>query len=135
MAVRPGILLAAALALAGCSADGLGLSRSEPAAARTAPTPQTAATTPRPAEPVRPRADMDALLNAVGPKVDGYLGTPQLVRREGAGEMRLYRSDTCVVHVFLFPRAGQLTAAHVEARAQNRRLSAEQADSCIASFS
>lgn len=134
MTLRRSLVAAAALALAGCSLDGFG--QPEARTGQTSPPPRTEApAAQQPAAATRPRADLQALLNADEARVDGYLGRPQMVRSEGAGEMRMYRSNACVVHVFLFPRAGRLTAAHVEARAGNRRLSPDQADTCIASFS
>ncbi|MBO6783155.1 MAG: hypothetical protein JJ899_07780 [Alphaproteobacteria bacterium] len=128
MAGRRILLLALAAALAGCSAGGAGPQDNRSTSARAATPAQSTA-------PARPRADLQDLLDADEARVDGYLGRPRIVRNEGAGEMRMYRSEACVVHVFLFPRAGRLTAAHVEARAGNRRLDPDQTDACIASFS
>jgi hypothetical protein len=75
------------------------------------------------------------LMGADTVKVDGILGPPDTVRQEGAGEMRIYRNSSCVVHVFLFPRADQLYTTHVEARANATRLDARKAGACISSFS
>lgn len=96
-------------------------------------TPPARAATTRSAAPRRTYSVAD-LMGADTTKVDGILGPPDIVRREGAGEMRIYRNTGCVVHVFLFPRAGQLSATHVEARANAARLDDRQAGACISSF-
>ncbi len=131
--MRGFLVLMAAAALTACSLDGFGGTDNANTPARQEARPQ--ATAPAPAARARPRADLEDILGAESVRVDGYLGRPRIVRREGAGELRLYRSSACVVHVFMYPRAGRLTAAHVEARAENRRLSGNRADACIGSFS
>lgn len=66
--------------------------------------------------------------------IDQLLGAPDIVRREGEGELRLYRSSTCVLHVFLYPRAGTTEATHIEARIDRTRLGSAQTNRCVASF-
>jgi len=134
---RPVALILATLLLAGCSLaqspSAPGTSRSNDSGATAAIRPQPAATTqPRRAAP---RATLADLMGAEPARIDNFLGLPEIVRREGTGELRLYRSETCVVHVFLYPRSGVLTAAHIEARSETARLDANQTESCIASFS
>lgn len=128
--------MAAILVLAGCS-----LATSTPTAAPSRADPAAGASTrgtqANPAPPPRttPRATLSDLMGAVPDRIDGFLGQPEIVRREGAGELRLYRSAACVVHVFLYPRNGTLSASHIEARSAAERLDAAGTDSCIASFS
>jgi len=121
----------AVLALAACSGlPGAGSGGS----GQTEATPPPRATALRAERPRRIWTVAD-LMGADTVKVDGILGPPDIVRQEGAGEMRIYRNTSCVVHVFLFPRADQLYATHVEARANATRLDARQAGACISSFS
>jgi len=68
-------------------------------------------------------------------RIDQLLGAPDIVRQEGQGALRLYRSPICVLHVFLYPRAGATQATHIEARIARTKLDAEQIDPCVASFS
>jgi len=121
----------AALALVACSGPPSGGSGgSEQTEAP--PPPRTNALR---AEQLRRTWTVADLIGADTVKVDGILGPPDIVRQEGAGEMRIYRSKSCVVHVFMFPRADQLYTTHVEARANAKRLDARRAGTCISSFS
>lgn len=124
-------------ALAGCTA---GQSGSGPAAPTASPATDTStavarATAPARTAPSRPRADLTDLIGADAARIDRFLGTPEIVRQEGPGEMRLYRSPSCVLHVFLYPRDGRKTASHIEARRESARLEERQLNSCVASFS
>lgn len=78
---------------------------------------------------------MADLLGATPARLDTYLGLPEIARREGPGELRLYRSASCVLHIFLYPRNGVIEAAHIEARSDRERLDARASERCIASFS
>ncbi len=121
----------AVLALAACS----GLPRSGSGGSeQTEATPPPHAAAPKAERPRRTWTVAD-LMGADTVQVDNILGPPDIVRQEGAGEMRIYRNSSCVVHVFLFPRADQLYTTHVEARANATRLDARNAGACISSFS
>ena len=134
---RRGLLIVAGFALTACSLV-------QPTPAK--PPPQPAATTqqtriapaqPRAAPPARraPKASPADLLGSDAARIDTLLGAPEIVRREGPGELRLYRSTTCVLHVFLYPGDGAIRATHIEARTGTVRLAASETDSCVASFS
>lgn len=134
MAQRIGALVLAALFLTGCS-----LAQPEPTQTSSRGDGVTVAdTTQQRAAPPRrtaPRASLSDLIGTTPERIDGFLGTPELVRREGAGELRLYRSESCVLHVFLYPRNGTPVATHIEARTETARLDPSQTDRCIAGFS
>ncbi|MFB0921984.1 MAG: hypothetical protein QMB76_00725 [Alphaproteobacteria bacterium] len=134
---RRGLLIVAGFALTACSLV-------QPTPAK--PPPQPAATTqqtriapaqPRAAPPARraPKASLADLLGSDAARIDTLLGAPEIVRREGPGELRLYRSTTCVLHVFLYPWDGAIRATHIEARTATVRLAAGETNSCVASFS
>ena len=134
---RRGLLIVAGFALTACSLV-------QPTPAK--PPPQPAATTqqtriapaqPRAAPPARraPKASPADLLGSDAARIDTLLGAPEIVRREGPGELRLYRSTTCVLHVFLYPGNGAIRATHIEARTATVRLAAGETNSCVASFS
>lgn len=134
MAQRIGAFVLAALFLTGCS-----LAQPEPTQTSSRGDGVTVAgTTQQRAAPPRrtaPRASLSDLIGTTPERIDGFLGTPELVRREGAGELRLYRSESCVLHVFLYPRNGTPVATHIEARTETARLDPSQTDRCIAGFS
>ena len=136
---RPAPILTAVTmtVLAGCAA---GQSGSGPAAQTTSPATENStavarATAPARTTPSRPRAELTDLIGADAARIDRFLGTPEIVRQEGPAEMRLYRSRSCVLHVFLYPRDGRKTASHIEARRESTRLDDRQLNSCVASFS
>lgn len=133
--VRTAIAAASLLLLAACSGlPGQSGSSGSDVSGHTQATPPSRATAVPNARPQRTWTVAD-LMDADTTKVDGIMGPPDIVRREGAGEMRIYRNSSCVVHVFLFPRADQLYTTHVEARANAARLDERQAGACISSFS
>jgi hypothetical protein len=136
MAQRIGAVILVALFLAGCSLvqpePTQPSSRSNAATGAGAVPQRTAAPPPR---RTAPRATLSDLIGTAPDRIDRLLGTPELVRREGAGELRLYRSKSCVLHVFLYPRNGTPVATHIEARTETARLDSPQTDRCIASFS
>lgn len=74
-------------------------------------------------------------MGADAPGIERFLGTPEIIRQEGPAELRLYRSRTCVLHVFLYPRDGRVTATHIEGRTETARLDDRQLNRCVASFS
>lgn len=132
MRARFAILALATLSLAACAASG------ERARSTSTQDPSTQAASDRGARASAPQRRTYAvadLMDADTTKVDVILGPPDIVRQEGAGEMRIYRNSACVVHVFLYPRAGRLSAVHVEARSDATRLNERDAGSCISSFS
>lgn len=128
MAQRMGAFLLAALFLTGCSGV-------QPEPTQTSPRSNAATTAAAPPQRTAPRATLSDLIGTTPDRIDSFLGTPELVRREGAGELRLYRSESCVLHVFLYRRNGSPVATHIEARGETSRLDMPQTDRCIASFS
>lgn len=132
---RSGTLIFSLALLTGCSLmqnDRTQAPASTGASATTARVQPTASTQPRRSAP---RATMADLMGAAPARLDNYLGSPEITRREGSGELRLYRSATCVLHVFLYPQNRIVQAAHIEARNDTARLDARATERCIASFS
>lgn len=135
MSLRGGLTLVAVLALAAC-----GGARSpappQPQTAATPPPARTVAPVARPASPAAqpavPKPVLADLLGRSATQIDGLLGAPDLVRTEGAGEVRIYRNAACVLHVFVYPRGGTRQATHAEARTTAGRLDGTQADECLA---
>ncbi len=130
---RSGPLILAIVLLTGCS-----LVQNERSQAPARTESPTATARLQPTTPTRrpaPRATMADLLGADPARIDSYLGAPEIVRREGAGELRLYRSNNCVLHIFLYPRNGTIGATHVEARNDTAQLDPSATERCITSFS
>ena len=80
-----------------------------------------------PAPAPSPPADPKTLLGLAPEAVDKLLGQPELVRRDGPAEVRLYRDtkQTCTFHVFLYKngQAGQQSSVeYFEARNDEGRL-------------
>lgn len=131
------LMAAATMLLAGCSIGSPGsgtTSQTDTSAAGNTPALARAAAPTRTA-PARPRARLADLMGADAERIDRFLGTPEIVRQEGPAELRLYRSSSCVVHVFLYPRDGGVAATHIEGRDDAVRLTDRQLESCVASFS
>lgn len=133
MRLRGAIALAAMLGLAACAQSG-----APPAPERqVANAPPPARATPPPvrrATPPAPDLTLRELLGREPAQIDARIGAPDLVRREGDGELRIYRSPDCVLHVFAYPRDGARQATHIEARAAGGRLADAEADACVAGF-
>jgi hypothetical protein len=131
------LFLAAALALGACAqardsgtAAPAGASAPPPAPAQAART-QPARTAP---EPPAPRLGIADILGIDAGRLDSLLGAPELVRRDGSGEVRLYRAPDCVLHVFVYPRDGGARATHIEARGSNGRMDTAATEACVARF-
>lgn len=62
-------------------------------------------------------------------RVDGLLGPPDQLRREPPAEVWQYRTETCILDLFLYEEAGDLRVIHVEARDRNTDL--VDAESCL----
>lgn len=77
---------------------------------------------------------MADLIGRAPAQIDARIGAPDLVRREGDGEVRIYRNAACVLHVFAYPRDGVSQATHIEARTQSGRITGDDIDDCLARF-
>ncbi len=66
------------------------------------------------AAPFAPPQEPGALVGHSGREVAGWLGEPQLKRRDPPAEMWQYRTQACVVDFFLYGDA--LAVSHVEMR-------------------
>lgn len=70
--------------------------------------------------PFAPPADPKALIGHSGREVEGWLGEPQLKRRDPPAEMWQYRAPACVVDFFLYgdkaPNDSAISVSHVEIR-------------------
>jgi hypothetical protein len=79
------------------------------------------------------------LIGLASDAVDKLLGKPDLVRRDGPAEVRLYRDleETCTFHVFLYARnaGGQSNAVeYFEARNIQGRLEGAEITKCYAAL-
>ena len=80
------------------------------------------AITPMRARPAKKPAfvanlDPNALIGLARADVAALLGPPKLLRRDPPAEMWQYRSDACVLHVFMYvSRGGHYLVRHVEVR-------------------
>lgn len=141
MLLRLKLFVASSLILAGCSLAQTETQVSNPTQT-TLPTlsPTTAIARAQPAPTTIPRraapkATLADLMGSNAGHIDKLLGMPDIVRREGQGELRMYRNAVCVLHVFLYPNAGTVQATHIEARTAKTQLDSAQTDRCLASFS
>jgi hypothetical protein len=76
-----------------------------------------------PAPPPKPRLDvreLPALQNISEHELVSRLGTPDFMRKESTAEIWQYRSDTCVLDVFLYPEDGALKVMHAATRDRAR---------------
>ena len=62
--------------------------------------------------PFAPPEEPGALIGHSGREVAGWLGEPQLKRRDPPAQMWQYRTPACVVDFFLYGAAGADDAAH-----------------------
>lgn len=129
-------VLAAMLALSACAGA---LTPSERQTTTTAPAARPAPVASRPAPRAQPappavKPRISDLLGRETALIDAQIGGPDLVRREGDGEIRIYRTAACVLHVFAYPRNGVRQATHIEARTAAGQIIGAAADDCLASF-
>lgn len=102
---------------------------------------------PQPGAPVRngvratpvPPPTPNILIGLASDAVDKLLGKPELVRRDGPAEVRLYRDveATCTFHVFLYAKgaAGPSGAVeYFEARNSQGRLEGAEITECYAAL-
>ncbi len=160
MKARHVIVIGAAFFLTACAAGQNGRSSVDPAAAvppdATPPdtTAAASATTtesapvredvqegvrPAPAPDSGPPPSPETLLGLAPSAVDELLGEPELVRRDGPAEVRLYRDAerTCTFHVFLYAptQAGQdHKVEYFEARGAEGRLGEAESAECFRAF-
>jgi len=101
-----------------------------PPAQSTPPAVREVTRTPEPAPIVVP----PTLLGLAPADLDSFLGAPNLVRRDGPAEIRLYgdASSFCTLHVFLYENsAGGRTVDYFEARQNSRRLTDDDVNGCL----
>lgn len=70
------------------------------------PPPPEPAPAPEPPPPPPP-PDPDVLIGLEAPALEARLGKPELKRREGRAQVWRYDGTDCVLHVFLYARAGR----------------------------
>jgi len=130
---RGAFALATLLALTACA----GARAPGPAERQTAPPQARTVTAPAnrisPA-PSAPKLRISDLVGRTPAQIDTLIGIPDLVRREGDGEVRIHRSNACVLHVFAYPRGGVPQATHIEARTPNGQIVGDAAEECLAGF-
>ena len=51
-----------------------------------------------------------------GDRLDGQLGRPDLIRRDGPAEVRQFQGGACTLDLFLYPQDGTMAVKHVELR-------------------
>ncbi len=108
------LLLAAMTALAACATPGTTTGESSNPAAvvskKTAAIPEPdSAIAPDPPKP-------DELIGLVAEQVAGRIGRPHHVWHEPPAAVWQYAERGCVLHVFLYPDAGDMRVRHVELR-------------------
>ena len=96
--LMPGLGLVAVLLSAGCAAPG------------PAPAP------PPEVQPIGFTPTEQNLLGANPSKLEQWLGKPGLVRQDDPAEVWQYRSQSCVLDVYLYPGQNGMAVAHAEAR-------------------
>lgn len=113
-------LLAAMTALAACGTPGM--SGGESSSLEAAVSKDTAgidpmAATPDPDAAIEPDPPKpDELIGMVAEQVAGRIGRPDHVWRESPAAVWQYADRGCVLHVFLYPDAGDMRVRHVELR-------------------
>ncbi len=143
MIFRSAFMLAALLALSAC-ADAFNRApadrqttattssaRTPPAIARAGPARRAG---PPRRTPAAPLPQISGLVGLETSRIDALIGTPDLVRGEGDGELRIYRNTACVLHVFAYAREGVRQATHIEARTTEGQIAGAEADACLAQF-
>ena len=146
MRTRQFTAVCAAFLLVACAGTPNTAPPTEPVAARApdAAAPQTAPPQPPPARaavregvPVVPAPDPspEILIGLGSGAVDKLLGTPDLVRRDGPAEVRIYRDlqNRCTFHVFLYVNAaaGHSSAVeYYEARDKDGRIEGADIKEC-----
>ncbi|MEX0645268.1 MAG: hypothetical protein WD076_08155 [Parvularculaceae bacterium] len=87
----------------------------------------------KPAAPGKPAFTQADLIGLDAEAIDELLGTPALVRREGAGEFRRYALADCALIVILFANdEGAAAAAHLDAAAKSSSEEKPDLDLCLA---
>lgn len=136
MPVRGAFLLAGLIGLSACS-GALAPATERPAPGPTTTTEQATAPVARAAPPRAARTPQLRISDLIGrapTDIDARIGAPDLVRREGDGEVRIYTGSACILHVFAYPASGASRATHIEARTRDGRLVGEAVDNCVANF-
>lgn len=121
MAVRRWGLIAA-LAVAGCAAPLVPATISI-----VSPAPSVAAVGREPSvEPAKTAsrlpAEVPKLIGLASRDVEGLLGQPRFVRRDGPAQIWQYGSDACTVNLFLYREGPAFKVRHVEYRNRNADL-------------
>lgn len=138
MNFRAVFALAALLALSACAAARTSApaergTTTSPPPARTAPAVTRQTSRSAAAAPVQ-KLQISDLIGRETAQIDAQIGTPDLVRTEGDGEVRIYRNPACILHVFAYPRGGVRQATHIEARTPDGQIVGKDADDCVTSF-
>jgi hypothetical protein len=126
--LRRGAVLAGLCLLAAGCAGGVPSPRA-PAA------PLDGAVTIAPETPSRPRLevrDLPGLDNISERELVSRLGEPDFTRKEASAQIWQYRSDSCVLDVFLYPEDGGLKVVHAATRDRAKLKSPENSCSPFA---
>lgn len=108
------ICLLAALLAAGCAS-----STETPTTETLVPTEPEAPVRTARAAPAQPAPDIpksDELIGLNGDALRGALGKASLVRRDLGTEIWQYRTENCVLFLFLYPKDGTPSLHHLDAR-------------------
>lgn len=112
-------VFAAVLLLAGCAARPVPVA--ETAAIAPAPVPESV-TAPAPDAPAGAAPDLakparpEDVLGLAAAAIEKLLGRPELVRRDAPAEVWQYRSESCVVDLYLYREKSDYRVAFIEAR-------------------
>jgi len=118
------------LSLAGCAGGYHGPFAQENAGSSPAYAGLTTASSATSGSSATPPGD---LIGMEAPALQTLLGTPGLVRKDDPAEVWQYRSQDCVLDIYLYPDHDRLTVAHAEARAP--KVKGDPLSACIAEFS
>ncbi len=128
-------MLAAALLLAACAARPPAATLAARPVVPREQVPPNAAKPPASA-PEKPAALAPArsadIIGLGTEAVEKLLGAPEMVRRDAPAEVWQYRSEACVVDLYLYPAQAAYRVAYIEAR--DPSAASVAADNCFASL-
>ena len=81
--------------------------------------PSIAAARPAPESARREILPLERMKGLTGQQIADILGEPQFLRQDNAIELWQYRSDNCVLNLFLYPSNNELRVRHAEIQSRD----------------